>query len=92
MPDFMTEKEIEAYLEMETREIPHPDGRTLPMTALRGLWVSLDCVTSMSSFTLDDLVGFATVTMREKHCGFKEAFEAVVAFAHRELRRANGYT
>lgn len=91
MPEFITEREIEHYLEMETRDILHPDDAIRPMTAMRSLWASLDAVTTMSSYTESDIVGFATVTMREQGCAFKDALTAVVSFIHQEINRRNGY-
>lgn len=91
MPDFMTEKEIEAYLVLETRKVPHPDGGLVAITAMRSLWSSLESVLTMSDYRLADIAGLANLSMAEKGYSYPEAFEAVVSYLHKELRRANGY-
>ncbi|MEM7288862.1 MAG: hypothetical protein AAF412_00610, partial [Pseudomonadota bacterium] len=83
MRKFMPEKEIESLLVLETRHIPYPDDITRPMTAMKSLWVSLDCITTLSSFTLENLVGFATITMREQGYDFQDALTAVISFTHK---------
>lgn len=90
MPDFLTEKEIEALLQMETRDILHPDDRIKPLSAMRSLWISLDAITTMSSFTEAQIVGLSTVTMREKGYDFRDALSAVVSFIHKEINAQNG--
>lgn len=83
MSDFMTEKEIEDLLVRETRSV---EGAPHPVTAMRSLWVSLDCIQTMSNFTVRDIVGLTKMSMKEQGYSFTEAFEAVIAFTHREIR------
>ena len=85
MPDFMTESEIEDYLQMETRRIPGPDGEPVMMTAMRSFWVSMECIETLSSFTTQDIVDLAKLSMKEMGHSFDDALKAVVSFTHKEL-------
>ncbi len=80
MTDFLTEKQTEALLKLETRRLPLPEGGTQTMTATRLLWKRVDLFGRAQMFTLDELVGLARMNMADTKYSFEEAFKSVVAY------------
>lgn len=56
---FLTEKQIEAWLEFETRRLPMPDGSHRPFTYFRYVWEKLDDLDLLAGYSPDRLVEFA---------------------------------
>ena len=59
MAFFITEKETEEFLELETRNIPMPDGTMRPFTDLRLTWRSYDFLIVCGKYTAKELVDLA---------------------------------
>jgi hypothetical protein len=100
MSKFMTEKEIEALLESETRYLPIPEPvsttgnqivtiyKKKPVTMLKYSWETYDFLVDeeYKFYTRNELIGFAVVANRENNLGFSSNFHSVVATAHAHLR------
>jgi len=90
MAFFITEKETEDYLTEETRVIPMPDGSQRAFSGFKLMWYSLDYLISTTDFTRKQLVELAVVNAEEMGYSFEDSFPNVLAYIHREVRKAQG--
>jgi len=90
MAFFITEKETEDYLSEETRLIPMPDGTQRAFTGFKLMWRSLDYLISTTDFTSKELVELADVNAEEMGYSFEASFPNMLAYIHREVRKAQG--
>jgi hypothetical protein len=88
-PFFMTEKETEEWLELETRSVRMPDGATRPLTLFRLAWNSFDHVIESGLFTDTELAGLAVEASNETGQPFDRTFPNMVAYVAREVRKMN---
>jgi hypothetical protein len=89
----MTERETESYLVLETRSLPMPNGNQRPTTCMHLVWSSLDVVTLASNFDEARVVELAHISTAEMGTTFEDAFQAVVAYLHKEIdQRDSGLT
>ena len=86
MSKFLTEKQIEAYLEPETRELPLPDGSVQVVTGMKLLWQSVDCIVDTYTYTLAELVELTQKNQMKQNISFEESFSRVVSYIHRRMR------
>lgn len=88
---FITEKEVEDYLAQETRDIVMPDGTRRPMTAFKLAWRSFDFILDNTEYVTEQTItGWAQDEAQGSGRSFEQAFHAVLAYAHRDLRRRFG--
>jgi hypothetical protein len=90
MAFFISEKETEDYLSEETRMIPMPDGEQRAFTGFKLMWRSLDYLVLTTDYSSKDLVEQAAVNAEETGCSFEDSFPNVLAYIHREARKAQG--
>ena len=92
MGKFLTEKETEEWLTLETRCIPLPDGTTRPFTGFKLMWRSWDylILTGKGRYTPQRLVELATINSQEMGYSFDDSLPTVLAYLHRGLRKAQG--
>lgn len=90
MAFFITEKETEDYLSEETRLIPMPDGSQRAFTGFKLMWRSLDYLILTTDFTSKDLVELAILDAEEMGYTFEASFPNMLAYVHREVRKAQG--
>jgi hypothetical protein len=91
-PFFITEKETEEWLNLETRDLPMPDGATRPLTDFKLTWNSFDFIVRFGMFTPLELVKLAYLSTSETGFPFEETFPNVVAFIERTVRSSRGGT
>jgi hypothetical protein len=87
---FYTEKQVEAWLETETRELPMPDGSTRPHTTFRLVWETVDSLVLLSGFSVAELVAFAVEETHLQKASFDDAFTSVVGYLDRECNKRCG--
>ena len=83
---FQTEKQTEAMLEMETRDLPMPDGSTQPVTAFRMAWNSYDFILACG---VDSPVYITRLIAEDAHVAgksFQEYFPGAVSAIHQAIR------
>ena len=90
MSKFFTEKETEAWLEMETRDLPMPDGTVRPFTDTKALWNGYDFVIQQRMFTAARLVELSLIDSKETGFPFEMAFPNTVSYAYSRLRKRLG--
>lgn len=90
MSFFITEKETEQLLELETRNIPMPDGQMLPFTTFKLMWESYDFLIVCGKYTGKELVDLAIRNSEEMGYSFEDSFPNVLAYLHRHARKAMG--
>lgn len=87
MKHFMTEKQIETYLETETRMLPLPEGGEQVMTGSKLMWEAVDFIIDTYSYNMDELITFTRRTMCEKNYDFSDAFQSVVSYIYQSIMR-----
>ena len=90
MTFFITEKETEDYLSEETRMIPMPDGTQRAFTGFKLMWRSLEYLILTTDFTSKELVELAVLDAEEMGYTFEDSFPNMLAYVHREARKAQG--
>lgn len=96
MKRFITEKETEALLEPETRDITMPDGSSRPITGFKLMWRSFDFLTATPFykpkpyFTEARLVELALSSAQEMGYSFERSFPNMVAYVNLALRKRLG--
>ena len=90
MAFFITEKETEDYLSEETRLIPMPDGTQHAFTGFKLMWGSFDYLILTTDFTSKELVELAVLDAEEMGYSFEDSFPNILAYIHREVRKAQG--
>ena len=78
MRDFLTEKETEAYLIYETRDIPLGNGHTEVVTASNLFWTRLDLILDANITNMDELIRLTRLNMQGTGYSFSQAFQSVV--------------
>lgn len=88
---FITEKDTEAYLEQETREVRMPDGSLRPVRLFKLVWRSFDYILATSRHIQEeDLTGWGLLSAQETGRSFDLQFPNVLAYTHRALRKQQG--
>ncbi len=87
MERFWTEKETEAYLVLQTRNLPMPDGSSLPFTAFRLIWLHFEDLIRLLGYTPERIVELAVQETQATGVDFQTAFPAVVAYMESHLLR-----
>lgn len=96
MERFITEKETEAWLEQETRDITMPDGSTRPITHFKLMWNGFDFLTATPYYqpkpyyTEARLVEWAVMDAEGTGRSFEETFPGVVTYVYKALRKHLG--
>jgi hypothetical protein len=90
MAFFITEKAAEELLELETRDIPMPDGTARPFIGFKLMWKSYDFLIICGKYTGKRLVDLAIRNSEEMGYSFEESFPAVLSYVHRHVRKAMG--
>lgn len=83
---FYTEKQIEAWLDRETRELVLADGSRRHVTAMNLAWSKADSLRSLDGYTLEELVSFAAAEVELQGLSFDDAFTCVVAYLDNKRR------
>lgn len=87
-PHFRTEKEIEALLVLETRELPMPDGSTHHVTCFKLIWDNVQSLIlngwdeklNRWGWSRSRLAEEALRVSEETGRSFEDSFEAVVSW------------
>ncbi len=87
---FLTEKQTEAWLEMETRDLPMPDGTLRPFTDTKLHWNAYDFIVSQEMFTGARLVELSLIDSKETGFPFEMSFPNTVSYAYFRLRKRLG--
>lgn len=87
MGRFWTEKETEAYLVSETRNLPMPDGSISPFTTFRLIWLHFEDLTRLLGYTPERIVELAIQETEATGVDFETAFPAVVGYMESHLLR-----
>ncbi len=87
---FITEPETEDYLSEETRMIPMPDGTQRAFTGFKLMWRSYDYLILTTGYSSKQLVEQAVINAQEMGYSFEDSFPNVLAYIHREVRKAQG--
>ena len=85
-----TEKQIEAYLQDETRELTASDGRKRVVTMFHTHWITYDAVRVDDCYTEAELVAWADRRVAEEGVDFTDAFRGNMGLLDLEIRRQNG--
>ena len=85
MPPFLTEKQIEALLVDETRDLVLPEGETQVMTGPKLMWNAFDFIIEDKTFTFEDVIDFTQSTMKTKGYSFDNAFKSVLSYIDNRL-------
>ena len=87
---FYTEKQTEAWLTSETRDLPMPDGGTLTHTAFNLVWKAFDALILLNGYSRLRLVEFALEEIQLQDLSFDQAFTCVVGYLDNQHRDAWG--
>jgi hypothetical protein len=87
---FITEKQTEEWLQLETRTIQMPDGTRKPITYFRLIWRSLDYLILCGNWSTQELVDLAFKNAAEVGGSFEQNFAAVLTYVHHQLRQKQG--
>ena len=83
----MTEKQIESYLEEETRMLPLPDSSEQLVRGPKLMWDAVDFIIDTHTYTMTELINLTQDNMRKQDCSFQESFERVVAYIQSHMTR-----
>lgn len=87
---FITEKETERLLEMETRLLSFPDGKR-QHTDFRITWEALDFIIQASNnFTEELLVDLSIKNSQAMGYSFQESFRVLLSYVQQALRKRLG--
>ena len=89
-PLFITEKQTEDLLALETRDIVMPDGSRRPFTGFRLMWNSFDQIVDDGLFAGPELAGLAVLATNETSQPFDRTFPNTVGYVAGQLRQLNG--
>lgn len=87
---FYTDKQIEAWLETQTRDLPMPNGTTRPHTTFRLVWETVDSLVLTCGYSVVELTGYAIAETKLQNVTFEEAFDGVVAWLNHEHNKRWG--
>lgn len=87
---FMREKDIEALLVLETRDLPWPDGVKRPFTMTKWYWDAYEFLIVCTEFTPASLVAAALTDCAEMKRKFEDAFPNLLAYASNIARKKLG--
>lgn len=82
-----TEKQIEDYLQDETRQLTSPDGHRVTVTLFRTYWITYDAIRVDDVYTENELVAWAQRRAEQEGIGFTEAFRSNLGLLDREIDR-----
>lgn len=88
---FMTERETEEWLTLETRPIPMPNGAARPYTAMKVFWGAWDFLLIWKLYTAEKLIDLAERNSKAKGYSFEQSLEAIVAYASNDARKKLGF-
>lgn len=91
MSRFYTEKQIEAGLESETRELPMPDGSVKHFRSFKMVWEAMDYLILTGGYDRARLVEIALMGCEEMGYSFEESFPDTVYYAYHVTRRQQGF-
>ncbi len=83
---FYTEKQIEDWLESETREVTLPNGTTRAVSVIRLAWSKADSLVSLDGYTMRELAGYAAEEEALQRISLNQAFVCVVAYLDNRRR------
>jgi len=72
--EFLTEKQIETYLEMETRSLAMPEGGHQIVRANNLCWSIYDGIINLKDYTSEEIIGLTRRHMSVAKISFEEAF------------------
>lgn len=84
---FHTEKQIEDWLESQTRDLVMPDGTTRPHTAFKLVWHTMDSLVEVSGYSPLELVEYALEEAHLQKMSFDEAFTGVLSWLDEQRRK-----
>lgn len=96
MKRFITEKQTEALLEPETRDITMPDGSVRQITGFKLMWRGFDFLTATPFYkpkpyyTEARLVELAVINSEETGYSFEKTFPNVVAYVNKAVKKRLG--
>jgi len=85
-----TEKEIESFLESESRELVGPDGEAFWHTNFALYWDIYDSLILLNELTGEEIVGWTQNWVRQHKIDFAEAFRGILGDLDNRRRNAWG--
>lgn len=76
---FFTETQAERYLELETRQLPFPDGTLRPHTDFKITWLAFDFIVEAGNFTKGYLVSVANQNLEALGYSFKDSLRCLLS-------------
>lgn len=86
MDGFLTDKQTEELLVLESRALSRPEGGTVTVTEFAIYWRSLDAILSLTDYTEKEIVRLARINQVELQCDFKAALSSVIGYIHNSIR------
>lgn len=83
---FYTEKEIEAWLDTETKDLPFPDGTCKPVTAFQLVWGKAESLVLLDGYSIEELVRYAVEESTLQRIDIDRAFASIVAWLDNQRR------
>ena len=83
----MTEKQIEAYLESETRMLTMPNGQQRAVRQFNLLWSVFDDIQGANMFSSEKMIALADSFSRRKGIPFEEGLQSICGEIHRQVKR-----
>lgn len=80
MTFFITEKETEDLLVLETRELVMPNGSSRCHTTFRLVWQGFDTLTRIYGYSEAEIVGLSLIEVRNQGFTFQRAFDGMVGW------------
>jgi hypothetical protein len=87
MSDFLTEKEIEDLLILETRQLTMPDGKTVPVNGFKLMWNSFDLLQEAGMFTAELLIELAHSWSEREGIPFDTTLKNICGYAHEQASK-----
>lgn len=84
---FRTEKEIEAWLETETREFPLPDGTRRKLGTMRLMWAVYDDILKAGGYTPEMIARWTAQEMSLQNLSLQDAFHCVIAYVDKHIQK-----
>lgn len=83
---FITEKETEALLEQEIRNITLPNGSIRSLSSFRLTWDTFDKLIRHSRYTEEKLVKLGVINAEEKGLSLELSFQSVIAYVYHHFK------
>lgn len=86
MTFFITEKETEALLEFESRNLVLPDDSVRSHSTTLLVWKTFDYLVDYSCFTKERLIELAVMNAKETNQSFEQSFSDTVGYVNQHTK------